>query len=104
MNKYKGNRISLFNVVISIFLMAGVLVFLVYNIIHVNNLAVEINNTKIDLSKQININNSYQTEIERLSAYDNIKSVVVEKLKLNVISNKPKWIIVNKSELENLKQ
>jgi len=97
------NSISLFNVLISIFVTAGVLVFFVYNIIHVNNLAVDINNNKIELGKQITVNNSLQTEIERLSTYDNIKPVAVDKLKLINISNKTKRIVINKSELENLK-
>ena len=103
MKKIKENSISLFNVVMSIFLTSGVLVLLVYNIIHVNNLAADINNTKIDLTKQINLNNSLQSEIERLSTYDNIKPVAVEKLKLGNVSKSAKWIIVNKSDLDNIK-
>ena len=103
MKSNNKNSISLFNVLISIFVTAGVLVFFVYNIIHVNNLAVDINNNKIELGKQITVNNSLQTEIERLSTYDNIKPVAVDKLKLINISNKTKRIVINKSELENLK-
>lgn len=103
MKSNNKNSISLFNVLISIFVTAGVLVFFVYNIIHVNNLAVDINNNKIELGKQITVNNSLQTEIERLSTYDNIKPAAVDKLKLINISNKTKRIVINKSELENLK-
>ena len=103
MKSYKNKGISLFNVLISIFITAGVLVFFVYNIIHVNALAVEINNNKIDLGKQIGANNSLQTEIERLSTYDNIKPVAIDKLKMLNISNKIKKIVINKSELDNSK-
>lgn len=104
MKKTKHNKVSLFNVLISIFASSGVLVFFVYNIIHVNSIAFEINNTKTELVKQANINNALQTEIERLSTYDNIRSIAVDKLKLNNPLNKPKRITVNKSDLEGLKQ
>jgi hypothetical protein len=103
MKKIKKNSISLFNVVMSIFLTSGVLVLLVYNIIHVNNLAANINNAKMDLTKQINLNNSLRSEIERLSTYDNIKPIVVEKLRLENVCKTPKWIIVNKSDFDYLK-
>jgi cell division protein FtsL len=104
LRKNKHNKVSLFNVLISLFLAAAVLVLLVYNIIHVNSLAYEINNSRTELGKQININNALQTEIERLSTYDNIKPVATEKLKLNNLLIKPKRIIVNKSNLDNSKQ
>ena len=69
-----------------------------------NSDAVEINNKRTELTKQININNSLQTEIERLSAYDNIKPVAIDKLNLKNPVNKPKRVIVNKSDIENIKQ
>ncbi len=103
MRTRKGKKISLFNILLSIFITAGVLVFFVYNIIHVNGLAVEMNNYNNDLNKQIILNNALQNEIERLSTYDNIKQVAIDKLHLDNLSNKPKKIIVNKSELDNLK-
>lgn len=103
MKSYKNKGISLFNVLISIFITAGVLVFFVYNIIHVNSLAVEINNNKIELGKQISANNSLQTEIERLSTYDNIKPVAIDKLKMVNISNKIKTVVINKSDIDNSK-
>jgi cell division protein FtsL len=102
--KRNNRKISLFNILVSIFLTAGVLVFLVYNIIHVNSIAFEINNNKTELGKQTNINNALQNEIERLSTFDNIKPIAVDKLKLNNLLNKPKRIVVNKSDLESSKQ
>ncbi len=104
MKNTRGNKISLFNIVVSIFVTAGVLVFFVYNIIHVNGLAIEVNNSRTDLTKQININNGLLNEIERLSTYDNIKPVAIDKLKLNNPVNKPKRIIVNKSDVESVNQ
>ncbi len=69
-----------------------------------NSDAVEINNKRTELIKQININNALQTEIERLSTYDNIKPIAIDKLNLKNPLNKPKQIIVNKSEIEDIKQ
>jgi len=104
LRKNRNKKVSLFNVLISLFLAAAVLVFFVYNIIHVNSLAYDLNNSRTELDKQININNALQIEIERLSTYENIKPVAADKLKLNNLIIKPKNVIVNKSDLDNSKQ
>jgi cell division protein FtsL len=99
----KEKHISLFNFLLGLFLSAGVLVFFVYNIISVNELAVQNNNLHTEINKSITINNGLQTEIEKLSNFDNIKPVAVDKLGLRVPNVRPKKISVNKSELENIK-
>lgn len=100
----KEKKISLFNFLLVLFLSAGVLVFFVNNIIAVNNLAVENNGLHFEINKSINANNGLQTEIERLSTFDNIKPVAVDKLNLKLSSAKPKKITVSKSEMDNIKQ
>lgn len=100
MKRQKENKISLFNLLVFLFAFAAVIVFFVYNIIAVNTLAVDINNTRNEIVKNITLNNTLQTEIERLSSYDNLKSTAVDKLQLKVSGNKPKKIVVGKSELE----
>jgi hypothetical protein len=102
--KNKENKISLFNVLVGLFLTAGIIIFFVNNIIVVNNLVVGINDTRNEINKTVTINNNLQTEIERLSTFENIKPVAVDKLKLSYSNNRPKKITVEKSELENLKQ
>lgn len=104
MRKNKENKISLFNVLVGLFLTAGIIIFFVNNIIVVNNLVVGINDTRNEINKTVTINNNLQTEIERLSTFENIKPVAVDKLKLSYSNNRPKKITVEKSELENLKQ
>lgn len=99
----KDKRMSLFNFLLILFLSAGVMVFFVNNIIAVNDLAVENSNVHTDINKAITINNGLQTEIERLSTFDNIKPVAVDKLNLKTPGVKPKKIYINKSELDNLK-
>jgi len=87
-----------------LFISAGIIVFFVNNIIAVNNLVVAENNIRNDINKTATINNNLQTEIERLSNYDNLKPIANEKLKLNYPLDKPKKITVQKSEIENLSQ
>jgi cell division protein FtsL len=103
MRKPKNKKISLFNLLVMLFVSAGTIVFFVYNIITVNSLAVDINNVRSEISKNVTLNNTLQTEIERLSSYDNIKDVAADKLQLKFSQNKPKKVSINKTELE-LKQ
>jgi len=104
MKTRRKQKISLFNFLVALFVSAGVIVFFVYNIIAVNNLAVENNNIKTEMTKVISVNNNLQTEIERLSNVDNIKPVAVDRLNLKFPVTKPKKITINKSELGNIKQ
>ncbi len=98
----KKRNISLFNFLVTLFVSAGVIVFFVYNIIVVNGLAVENNNIKTEITKVVSVNNNLQTEIERLSNIDNIKPVAVDKLSLKFPVNKPKKVVINKSEFETV--
>ena len=103
MRNNRKKKISLFNVLVILFTFAGIIVFFVYNIIIVNNLAVANNNLHTELNKVITFNNGLQTEAERLSTFESIKPVAVDELKLSISQNKMKKIIVNRSELENTK-
>ena len=82
---------------------AAIVVFFVNNIIAVNSLVVTQNNIRNEINKTATVNNNLQTEIERLSNYDNLKPTT-DKLKLSFPADKPKKIIVQKSEIENLSQ
>lgn len=97
-----NKRISLFNFLVILFFGAATIVFLVNNIIRVNELAVLNNSLKEDINKNNNINNGFHTEIERLMSFDNIKKTAVENLKLNLNPVKPKRFVINKSELVNI--
>jgi len=104
MRKIKHKKISLFNLMVILFTGAGLIVFFVNNIIAVNSLAVENNNIQMELNKTVTNNNNLQTEIERLTTYDNIKAVAIDKLGLKYSTTKPKKIVIDKSEIENLSQ
>ena len=87
-----------------LFISAGIIVFFVNNIISVNALVVDNNNIQTEINKSVTINNNLQTEIERLTNFDNIKGTAVSKLGLKNPVTKPKKIIVEKSELEDISQ
>lgn len=103
MRKNKERKISLFNVLVGLFVAAAIIIFFVNNIIVVNGLVLGINDAQNEINKTVTVNNNLQTEIERLSNFENIKPVAVDKLKLNYSSARPKKITVEKSELDNLK-
>lgn len=102
MRTKKTKNISLFNFLVTLFVSAGIIVFFVYNIIVINGLAIDNNNIKTEISKVVTQNNNLQTDIERLSNIENIKPVAVDKLSLRFPVIKPKKVIVNKSDLENI--
>ena len=97
----KTRSISLFNVLVVLFISAGVIVFFVNNIITVNNIVVNSNNLRNEINAAQTVNNNLQTEIERVSNLDNIKPVAIDKLKLGFSGSRPKKISVEKSDLEN---
>jgi len=97
----KTTRISLFNFLVLTFLSAGIIVFFVNNIIAVNKLAETNSDLRNELSKTATFNNALMTEAERLSNFDNIRPVAVDKLNLKFPDSKLKKITVAKSELNN---
>lgn len=84
------------------FIVAGVIVFFVNNIISVNALVVDNNNIQMEINKNVTVNNNLQTEIERLTNFDNIKNTAVSKLGLQYPVTKPKKITVEKSDLDEI--
>ncbi len=104
MRSVRQRKVSLFNLMVMFFITAGIIVFFVNNIIAVNSLVVESNNTRTEINKTVTSNNNLQTEIERLTNIDNIKNTAIDKLGLNYSSNKPKKITIERSELENIAQ
>jgi cell division protein FtsL len=104
MRKVVKKRLSLFNLMVALLIMAAVIVFFVNNIIAVNNLVLENSNIEAEINKSVTLNNGLQTEIERLSNFDNIKPVAVDKLKLSFSKNRPKKIEISKSDILGLNE
>jgi len=104
MRNPKQRKISLFNLMIMLFITAGIIVFFVNNIIAVNSVVVDNNNLRTEINKTVTSNNNLQTEIERLTNFDNIKSTAVDKLGLQYSNIKPKKITIERSQLEEITQ
>ena len=104
MRNPKQRKISLFNLMIMLFITAGIIVFFVNNIIAVNSVVVDNNNLRTEINKTVTSNNNLQTEIERLTNFDNIKSTAVDKLGLQYSNIKPKKITIERSRLEEITQ
>lgn len=104
MRSIKQKKVSLFNLMVLLFISAGIIVFFVNNIISVNALVVENNNIHTEINKSVTVNNGLQTEIERLTNFDNIKNTAISKLGLQYPVNKPKKITIERSQIEELAQ
>lgn len=89
---------------IALLIMAAVIVFFVNNIIAVNNLVLDNSNLQAEITKSVTLNNGLQTEIERLSNFDNIKTTAIDKLKLSFSKNRPKKIDISRSDIYNINE
>ncbi|MFA5403563.1 MAG: hypothetical protein WC358_01395 [Ignavibacteria bacterium] len=100
-DKKMKKRISIFQLLIFLFILSAVIVFYINNIIVVNQLIIDNNDLKDAINKSVQTNYSYQIEIERLSSYDRIKVLASEKYGLRLsdtVSKSNDFIIINKSE------
>jgi cell division protein FtsL len=94
-------KISIFQLLIFLFILTGVIVFYINNIIAVNQLIGKNNDLKEAINKNIQANYTYRIEIERLTSYDRIKVLAAEKFNLKLsdtIVSSNEYLIINKSE------
>jgi cell division protein FtsL len=94
MRRVGQNKISLFNIMLTLFAFSAIVILYVNNIITVNSLLAENNNIMNEINSQSTLNNSLQTEIEKLTNYENIKKLLDGKIDLKPSALKPKTIIV----------
>ncbi len=104
MKRTVKKRLSLFNLMVMFFIMAALIVFFVNNIIAVNSLAADNSNIQSEINKSASLNNGLQTEIERLSNFDNIKDVATGRLGLGFSKDRPKKIDISASEINELRK
>ena len=101
--KKKKFRISIFYVLLSLFLIAIVIVIYINNIIAVNQLAVQTNEIKSELNSVKQTNDFLRTEMEKLKSYERIKMISAEKLNLTYSDtsiDESNVIVLKKSELK----
>jgi cell division protein FtsL len=100
-DKKVKRRISIFQLLIFLFILSAVVVFYINNIIVVNQLISKNNELKDAINKTVQTNYTYQIEIERLSSFDRIKTLASEKFGLRLsdtVAKSNDFIIINKSE------
>jgi cell division protein FtsL len=100
-DKKVKRKISIFQLLIFLFILSAIMVFYINNIITVNQLISKNNELKDAMNKTAQTNYSYQIEIERLSSYDRIKSLASEKFGLRLsdtVARSNDFLIINKSE------
>jgi len=99
--KKAKKKISIFQLLIFLFLLSAVIVFYINNIIVVNQLISKNSELKDAINKTVQSNYSLQIEIERLSGYDRIKVLASDKFGLRLsdtVARSNDYLIINKSE------
>lgn len=86
MNK-KGNKLSIFWLIVSFFALSAFSIFLINNIITVNKLIREISVLKEETAMVVQISNTLKLEIEKLSSFERIKNLAEERVGLKINEN-----------------
>lgn len=82
-----GNKISIFWLIISFFVLSAFSIFLINNIITVNKLIREISVLKEETGMVVQISNNLKLEIEKLSSFERIKNLAEERTGLRINEN-----------------
>lgn len=77
-------QISVFQLLVNLLILAGVLVFYLNNIIAVDQLIIYNNQLKNEIVKYQQNNNILVMERDKLLSYERIKSIAIEKFGLNL--------------------
>ena len=101
-----GNKgkISIFQFLIYVMVLAGIIVFYINNIISVNQLISGNNEIKDAINKTLQSGYAYRIEIEKLSSYERIKTLAMEKFHMKPAETAfedKNIIIINKSQFLN---
>lgn len=102
-NRKAKRKISIFQLLVFLFILSAIIVFYINNIIAVNQLISKNNELKEAINKTTQLNYTYQIEIERLSSLDRIKVLAFEKFGLKLsdtLTKANESLIINKSELK----
>lgn len=86
MNK-RGNKLSIFWLIVSFFALSAFSIFLINNIITVNKLIREISVLKEETAMVVQISNTLKLEAEKLSSFERIKNLAEERIGLKINEN-----------------
>ena len=97
-------KISIFQFLIYVLILAGIIVFYINNIINVNQLISGNNDIKDVITKAAQSNYANRIEIEKLTSYERIKNLAMEKFQMKpgeTLFDEKNIIIINKSQFLN---
>lgn len=101
--KRANKKISIFYFLIMLIITSVIVVIYINNIIAVNQLAAGNNAIKEEIRKNIQSNDMLRTEAERLSSFERVNSIALEKFNLSYKENsvdENNNIILSKSKLK----
>jgi len=102
--KFSGRgrkKISIFQFLIYVLILAGIIVFYINNIINVNHLISGNNDMKDVITKTVQSNYAYRIEIEKLTSYERIKNLASDKFQMKpgeTFFDEKNIIVINKSQ------
>jgi cell division protein FtsL len=102
-SKQTDKKISVFYVLIALFVFAFILGIYINNIFIVNELTVKNNELKEAINNKIQDNDIQRSNVEKLSSFERIKVIATEKFELRFTEsaiNDSNYIVINKSEIQ----
>lgn len=99
---FRRRKVSNFNILLSLFLLAVVSVLYVSNIIAVNRRVVEVEELKMAFNKIENMNEILRSEISRKSSMERITKIATEQLGMQYPKQPPIWFEIDRENLQGL--
>ena len=101
-SRQKKRKLSTFNVIVSLFVLAVAAVLYVSNIIAVSHLSTEINTLEKRYQIVVNSNELLRAEPNRKSALERIGRIAEEELGLSYPQERPLWLEIDEELIERL--
>lgn len=101
---FRKRKISTFNFILFLFLLAILSVFYIGNIIAVNQLAIEIEELKAYYSKTEGVNEILRSEVNRKSSMERITKIATEQIGMVYPKQPPIWFEIDEEKLEELQK
>ncbi|SRR5712692_242160 len=99
---FRKRRVSTFNLIFLLFLLALVSVLYISNIIAVNQLVVEVEDLKTAFVKVENLNEILLSEVNRKSGMERITRIATKQLNMQYPKHPPIWLEVDEEKLREL--
>jgi len=97
---FRRRKVSNFNILLSLFILAVVSVLYISNIIAVNRRVVEVEELKMAFSRIENMNEILRSEINRKTSMERITKISTEQLGLQYPKQPPIWFEIDRDNLQ----